>query len=454
MLLGANQQPKQNLPSIYNFYSQTRKYLMLCIISGLGFLYTFDETVYLPSISTIVNEFQSTETIGLLTVSIYLFTASLSGLLWGVLSDFYGRRPVIIYGLSIFIVSVIMCYFSPNIYMFIICRAIQGGLISITIVVVQGIISDVYEPRVRGTAYGIYYTAYFTGNALGPVIGGQVSAYFGWRSTLLVAASISFVLLISYIIFVPESQQYAVMCAYETEHGGSLLESDEICNPTFVNPCASLSYLTDPKVLPYSLMLLVGYVSMNWTFLFLPIKLSQPPYSYRENEVGMLLTMSGMGLIAGSLCGGILSDLAGSKRFLISVIPEARIIPGLIFSILTVVGLILYGWTLHYYWCAALLILGSGLSCFGQTAVRPGVMSYFTIKYQQHAGGIISVNSCLQQMMTSVALPLTDYIINCIHQGPLFTILATCNLLATIVVAVIVWRRIYLVGNLEKKTLL
>ena len=65
--------------------------------------------------------------------------------------------------------------------MFIICRTIQGGLISITIVVVQGIISNPYESRVRGTAYGIYYTAYFTGNALAPAIGGQFSAYFGWR---------------------------------------------------------------------------------------------------------------------------------------------------------------------------------------------------------------------------------------------------------------------------------
>ncbi|CAF1147857.1 unnamed protein product [Adineta ricciae] len=307
---------KQNLPSIYDIFNRTRKSLILCIMSGLGFLYPFDETVYLSSISIIVKEFQSTET-------------------WGVLSNFYRQRPIIIYG--------------------------HGCFISITTVVAQGVISDIYESSIRETAYGIYYITYYAGVIRGPVIGGEVSAYFGWRTILIVAASISF-----------------VMCAYETQHRVLIRDSEEISQPTFVNPCAALSYLIAPTILPYGLMLSVGYISINRSFLLLPIELSKPPYSYPTNDVGLLTALTSSGVLLGSFCDGMLTDVAATKWASISRITEGLIIPGLIFSIFIVSGLTIFGWSLQYHLNAALLILSAIFFSFGH-ATRSDVILYYQI---------------------------------------------------------------------------
>jgi DHA1 family bicyclomycin/chloramphenicol resistance-like MFS transporter len=85
------------------------------VISGLGFLASVDEFVYLPAISAMVDDFKTTQTLGVLTISVYLFAVSLSGLIWGVLSDCYGRKAITSYVIGCFVLSVIGSYFSPNI---------------------------------------------------------------------------------------------------------------------------------------------------------------------------------------------------------------------------------------------------------------------------------------------------------------------------------------------------
>ncbi|CAF4328291.1 unnamed protein product, partial [Adineta steineri] len=85
---------KQNLPTIYDTYTKFKKNLILLIISGLGFLSSLDELIYVPTLSTVVQDLHTTDTLGLLTISVYVLGNSFGGLIWGVLSDCYGPQIV------------------------------------------------------------------------------------------------------------------------------------------------------------------------------------------------------------------------------------------------------------------------------------------------------------------------------------------------------------------------
>ncbi|CAF1542411.1 unnamed protein product [Didymodactylos carnosus] len=410
--------------SIYDTYTKLKKTVILVIISFMGFLATFDEAVYLPALPALVIDLHTTESLGLLTISIYLLAISLSGLIWGVLTDYYGRKLITSFALAGFLLAVIGCYFSPNIYLFLVCRILQGCLVSVTLVVGQATIADIYVANERGSATGVFYGFYFSAVLLGPAVGGQLSHHFGWRSTFIVVGLISFFLLISYILFVPETQQYKVANKYRTEHNVTLAESDQLSKPTLTNPCVPLLYLKDSRIIPYVFVLAIGYVSINVGYLLFSTQLAKAPYNYQVNIIGLLYIPVYIAMFIGSIVGAKLADLVAIKYFQTSKIVEGCIVPGLIFSLLTPIGLIIYGWSVQFGANILFLILGQVFYGLGQAATRPGIYSYYTIRYQQNSAAIISANNFVQLSLTSIVLSFSATIVQTIQIGPYFTIMA------------------------------
>jgi hypothetical protein len=99
-------------------------------------------------------------------------------------------------------------------------------------------------------------------------------------------------------------------------------------------------------------------------------------------------------------------------------------------------------------------ILGQVICGFGQSAMRPGILSYITIKRQDHAAGISSAINCVQILLTSILFTFAAKIVQLINDGPFFTSLAVCNLSTTIIAAVIFCKKLRLSQNPEKKMLL
>ncbi len=114
-------------------------------------------------------------------VTIYLLTISCLILFWGRLGDMISYKRVFIIGLAAFTITSALCGASVNIWMLIVCRALQGLAASMTMAVGFAIVTSNFLPQERGKAMGIYAISIAIALMLGPVLGGIIAEYGSWR---------------------------------------------------------------------------------------------------------------------------------------------------------------------------------------------------------------------------------------------------------------------------------
>ena len=111
----------------------------------------------------------------------YMLTSTIAIILFGKLSDIYGRKHIMIIGTVTFVIASIMCGFSSNMFELILFRGIQGIgggiLISLPFIVV----GEIFSPRERAKYMGILASVFGVSSVLGPILGGIITDTIGWR---------------------------------------------------------------------------------------------------------------------------------------------------------------------------------------------------------------------------------------------------------------------------------
>jgi EmrB/QacA subfamily drug resistance transporter len=115
-------------------------------------------------------------------ISSFLLSSAIFLLPLGRLADIVGRKKIFSIGLLLFTVSTFLILFSWNITILIIFRTLQGVASAMIFGTSLAIITSVFQPGERGKAMGINITAVYLGLSLGPIIGGLLTQYFGWKS--------------------------------------------------------------------------------------------------------------------------------------------------------------------------------------------------------------------------------------------------------------------------------
>jgi len=115
-------------------------------------------------------------------ISSFILSSAIFLLPFGRLADIIGRKKMFHRGILLFTISTFLILFSWNIKILIVFRALQGVASAMIFGTSLAIITSVFEPGERGKAMGINITAVYLGLSLGPIIGGLLTQYLGWKS--------------------------------------------------------------------------------------------------------------------------------------------------------------------------------------------------------------------------------------------------------------------------------
>jgi DHA1 family bicyclomycin/chloramphenicol resistance-like MFS transporter len=135
----------------------------------------------IPSFPEIKDLFKTSTAAVEALLSINLFTNCIGALIAGTLGDRYGRKPIIMYGLLVFILGSALCVLAQNYQMLFAGRLIQGFGISCPACLAYVIIPDTYDIKTHQKMLGLLNFFATASMAVAPVIGSHIALYFGWR---------------------------------------------------------------------------------------------------------------------------------------------------------------------------------------------------------------------------------------------------------------------------------
>lgn len=168
-----------NYKSHYNLGKNKMVMIMAGLMVGL-LVAALDNSIISTAMPRIISNLQGMEYY-VWPFTAYMLSSTISIILFGKLSDIYGRKSTIIAGIIAFVIASIMCGFATNMFELIIFRGIQGIgggiLISLPFIVV----GEIFSARERGKYMGILASVFGLSSVLGPILGGVITDVIGWR---------------------------------------------------------------------------------------------------------------------------------------------------------------------------------------------------------------------------------------------------------------------------------
>lgn len=166
---------------------------LLALITALGPL---SVDMNLASLPDIERAFSASTAAAQSTISVYLVGFALAQIIYGPITDHYGRRPVLIGALGLFTVATIACAAAPSIETLDIARFIQALGGAGGVVIARAIVRDLYVGARAGRELSLMGATMGLAPIIGPVIGGALQSAFDWRASfiLLIAIGASFML--------------------------------------------------------------------------------------------------------------------------------------------------------------------------------------------------------------------------------------------------------------------
>lgn len=181
---------------------------ILAILSCISIMVLYAETMLIPAIPHLIDDFSITYSTSSWILSSYLIAGAISVPVAGKLSDMYGRKRILLLILLIYTIGVIGATFSTDIHSLLISRTVQGIGMSVFPIVFAMVQSEFPRNKIS-IAQGTLASMFAFGGVLGLVVGGNLVEYFGWRSTFYSVIPVAILLIIVIIkrVHVKESFQ-------------------------------------------------------------------------------------------------------------------------------------------------------------------------------------------------------------------------------------------------------
>jgi len=183
-----------------------RKWWPLVAICAGACMLLVDVTIVNVALPDMARELHSTFSDLQWVIDVYALVLGALVLTVGSIADRLGRRKVYLAGLVLFAASSLTCGLAPNVDVLIAARGVQGIGAAAMFATTMALISNTYTGRDRGMAFGIWGAVNGAASAVGPIIGGLLTANFGWRWIFLVNLPVSVVAVVLTVRVVTESR--------------------------------------------------------------------------------------------------------------------------------------------------------------------------------------------------------------------------------------------------------
>lgn len=150
----------------------------LILLTGLAAL---SMNVFLPSLPGMTAHFETDYRLMQLSVATYLGMSAVLQIFIGPLGDKAGRRPVILWGLVLFMLATAGCLLAPNVYVFLIFRMCQAS-VAVGMVLGRAAVRDMYEQDRAASMIGYVTMGMAVVPMIGPAIGGALDSVLGWQA--------------------------------------------------------------------------------------------------------------------------------------------------------------------------------------------------------------------------------------------------------------------------------
>ncbi|WP_366554754.1 multidrug effflux MFS transporter [Aquibaculum sediminis] len=292
---------------------------ILVAVSAIG---PFALNIFVPSIPGLARFYEVDYGTIQLTFTLYLVGLAVSQLFYGPLSDRFGRRPLLLGGMALFVVASVICALAPPLEYLIIARILQavGGCSGL--VLSRAIVRDLYGRDKAASVIGYITMAWVAAPMMAPSIGGLLDVHFGWQASFYLVAAAGLAALLAAMRWLHETNHHrssdsggvAMILGF-----GRLLKSPRYLGyalPTAFTSAVFFSFLAGA---PYLTIEVLGLTPFGYGLWFILVSFgyflgnfASGRYSQRLGVdrmilTGTLLALVGVGLIATFALGGLLS---------------------------------------------------------------------------------------------------------------------------------------------------
>lgn len=357
--------------------------LMVLLIST-SLMAPFSLDMYTPSIPSMASYFATTDSIVNLTLFGYFLFMAIGLLVFGPLSDKYGRRPILFLGTILYTVASIACALSTSIWMLVAARVAQALGSGAMGAVSTAVVKDAAKPEHRERMLSVMQVMFVIGPVAAPIIGAAILTVADWRATFWVLAVIgfaNFILTIAYNETLEPAKRTKAGVARSLGRLGIYLKNKAFMAFLLISSAFEIGYMAYVSVGSYVYMDTFGFSSMGYSIFF---------------------AVTAVTCAIGPIFWLKISNHTTVKRFTTIA---------LLASLVLGVAELLLGHTSAFVFCAFFVLFA-----FFEVTVRPYSVNVLLSQYDHDAGSASALINCVRALvgcvgMVAVMLPWPDYIV-------------------------------------------
>jgi DHA1 family bicyclomycin/chloramphenicol resistance-like MFS transporter len=254
--------------------------------------------IVVPALPLLVSVFDDSPARVQLVLTLYLAGIAAGQLVYGPLSDRFGRRPVLLAGLAVFLAGTVLCGLAGSLAVLILGRVLEACGACAGIVLARAIIRDVYEREAAARGLALVMMVMSFAPAISPAVGAYLAEWLDWRAIFLLLGVAGAIVLVATVARLPETNHHRVRLDLGgmAASYGILLRSPAFLGFALCSACTSASWFTFIASAPYLVSQALG----------------EPPSTY-----GLMILLPMAGYLLGNAAAARFAFRLGSLHLMI-----------------------------------------------------------------------------------------------------------------------------------------